>query len=116
MGIYRFDQGLVTAHLVAAIQEGMPEKMDLSVLPRVATRIQEGSAWVNVDLLAGYPSYAISIKPFGQVTYLLWIEGVDFQHMNLQESQQIEFFVQLLAFFLEREETGRRLGRVAGKE
>lgn len=116
MGIYRFDQGLVTARLVAAIQEGMPEKMDLSVLPRVATRIQEGSAWVNVDLLAGYPAYAISIKPFGQVTYLLWIEGVDFQHMNLQESQQIEFFVQLLAFFLEREETGRRLGRVEGKE
>lgn len=112
LGIYRFDQGLVTAHLVVGQSEGMPEKIDLSALPRVATRIQEGSSWVNVDLLAGYPAYAVSIKRSGQVAYLLWIEGVDFQHMNLQESQQIEFFVQLLGFFLEREDTRKRLGQL----
>lgn len=112
LGIYRFDQGLVTAHLVVGKSEGMPDKIDLSALPRVATRIQEGSSWVNVDLLAGYPAYAVSIKRSGQVAYLLWIEGVDFQHMNLQESQQIEFFVQLLSFFLEREDARKRLGQL----
>ncbi|MBG9366846.1 hypothetical protein [Streptococcus sp. NLN64] len=115
MGIYRFDQGLVTAHLVVGKQEGMPQKIDLSALPRVATRIQEGSSWVNADLLAGYPAYAVSIKRSGQVAYLLWIEGVDFQHMNLQESQQIEFFAQLLGFFLEREEAQKSLGHLNGE-